>query len=117
MNEPVAEPAQPVDRANTATVVARTSEAPASPPPPAPPKLAAVASQHLPTRHGALVALDDRPPSPDPGDGYGFTGPNGAGKSTTMKSAAGVLEPPHGPARVRGRPVAGNGDFVRRNVG
>ena len=52
-----------------------------------------------------------------PGDVFGYIGPNGAGKSTTMKILAGLLEPSFGSALVLGKPVAGNGDFVRKSVG
>jgi ABC-2 type transport system ATP-binding protein len=67
--------------------------------------------------YGTLVALDNLTLSLEPGDVFGYIGPNGAGKSTTMKILAGLLEPTGGSASVLGKPVASNGDFVRRNVG
>ena len=71
----------------------------------------------LTMRYGPLVALDALSLELEPGDVYGFIGPNGAGKSTTMKILAGLLAPTSGDARVLGRRVAENGDFVRRNIG
>jgi ABC-2 type transport system ATP-binding protein len=77
----------------------------------------AIYTDHLTKRYGALTALDDLHLELEPGDVFGFIGPNGAGKSTTMKILAGLLQPTHGTAMVLGRPVAGNGDFVRKSVG
>src|SRR5215212_7609583 len=105
-----------------------TTVAPPTPQPPAPspaahvaPALAAkppaVWTHKLTKRYGALTALDTLSLELESGDVYGFIGPNGAGKSTTMKILAGLLEPTAGDARVLGRRVAENGDFVRRNIG
>jgi ABC-2 type transport system ATP-binding protein len=71
----------------------------------------------LTKRYGALTALDHLNLELEAGDVFGFIGPNGAGKSTTMKILAGLLQPSFGIAKVMGKAVAGNGDFVRRNVG
>ena len=98
------------------TKTALESLAPA-PPPPAPAKPPANVTRSLTKRYGALTALDNLCLELEPGDVYGFIGPNGAGKSTTMKILAGLLEPTSGDAMVLGRRVAGNGDFVRRNIG
>jgi ABC-2 type transport system ATP-binding protein len=67
--------------------------------------------------YGNLTALDSLSLELEAGDVFGFIGPNGAGKSTTMKILAGLLEPTRGDARVLGKRVSGNGDFVRRNIG
>jgi ABC-2 type transport system ATP-binding protein len=77
----------------------------------------AISTVNLTKRYGSLVALDNLTLDLEPGDCFGFIGPNGAGKSTTMKILAGLLEPTSGVARVLGRDVALNGDFVRRNIG
>src|SRR3954469_17945837 len=77
----------------------------------------AIVTQDLTKRYGQLVALDHLNLELVPGDVFGFIGPNGAGKSTTMKIVAGLLAPTSGQALVMGKPVNGNGDFVRRNVG
>lgn len=85
-------------------------------PPSAVPRTA-VATRELTKTYGGLVALDRLTLELAPGDVFGFIGPNGAGKSTTMKILAGLLSPTSGSAAVMGKPVNGNGDFVRRNVG
>ncbi len=77
----------------------------------------AIYTKDLTKRYGALMALDHLTLELAPGDVFGFIGPNGAGKSTTMKIIAGLLEPSFGTALVLGKPVAGNGNFVRKSVG
>jgi ABC-2 type transport system ATP-binding protein len=91
----------------------------AAPPPPAPvvPRTPAVETIGLTKTYGSLVALDNLNLTLQSGDVFGFIGPNGAGKSTTMKIIAGLLAPTRGEARVLGKNVATNGDFVRRNIG
>ena len=86
-------------------------------PPAAPAMPPAVWTHKLTKRYGTLTALDALSLDLEAGDVYGFIGPNGAGKSTTMKILAGLLEPTSGDARVLGRRVSENGDFVRRNIG
>lgn len=88
-----------------------------NPPPIPPPTTPAIETIGLTKRYGSLTALDELTLRLEPGDVFGFIGPNGAGKSTTMKILAGLLEPTSGEARILGKPVNGNGDFVRRNVG
>src|SRR5688572_14926655 len=83
----------------------------------APAKPLPIVTRDLTKRYGPLVALDHLNLELEAGDVYGFIGPNGAGKSTTMKILAGLLEPSYGTASILGRPVGGNGDFVRRNIG
>src|SRR5438132_5936412 len=86
--------------------------------PPAPtPRVPALSTVQLTKRYGTLTALDALSLELETGDIFGFIGPNGAGKSTTMKILAGLLEPTSGSARVLGKDVSTNGDFVRRNVG
>src|SRR3954451_15996209 len=102
---------------NTAAVPTPTTTAPPSPLPYAPGKPPAVWTHKLTKRYGPLTALDALSLELETGDVYGFIGPNGAGKSTTMKILAGLLEPSGGDARVLGRRVSENGDFVRRNIG
>ncbi len=74
-------------------------------------------TRNLTRTFGKLVALDDLSLTLERGDVFGFIGPNGAGKSTTMKILAGLLDPTSGSARILGKEVKNNGDFVRRNVG
>ena len=68
-------------------------------------------------RYGDFTAVEGLNLKIDAGEMFGFIGPNGAGKSTTMKILAGLLQPSHGTATIFGKPVGGNGDFVRRNIG
>lgn len=91
----------------------------AAPPLPhaAPAKPPAISTVQLTKRYGALTALDSLTLDLESGDCFGFIGPNGAGKSTTMKILAGLLEPTSGVARVMGKNVMENGDFVRRSIG
>ncbi len=89
----------------------------AAPPPPPLPKPPAISTSNLTKRYGQLCALDNLTLQLESGDIFGFIGPNGAGKSTTMKILAGLLEPTSGTARVLGKDVSTNGDFVRRSVG
>ena len=91
----------------------------AAPPLPhsAPAKPPAISTVQLTKRYGALTALDSLTLDLESGDCFGFIGPNGAGKSTTMKILAGLLEPTSGLARVMGKNVVENGDFVRRSIG
>ena len=104
--------------APSAPPAAEPKAAPASPlTPNAPARPPAVWTHKLTKRYGNLTALDALSLELEAGDVYGFIGPNGAGKSTTMKILAGLLEPTAGDARVLGRRVAENGDFVRRNIG
>src|SRR5437762_5286557 len=100
------------------THMTKTALEPSAPAPPAAPaKPPAIVTHNLTKRYGALTALDNLCLELEPGDVFGFIGPTGAGKSTTMKILAGLLEPTSGDAMVLGRRVAGNGDFVRRNIG
>jgi ABC-2 type transport system ATP-binding protein len=104
---------------DTAAPPATAHPAPSAPlaPPAAPAKPPAVWTHKLTKRYGTLTALDALSLELEAGDVYGFIGPNGAGKSTTMKILAGLLEPTAGDARVLGKRVSENGDFVRRNIG
>jgi ABC-2 type transport system ATP-binding protein len=99
----------PPPTAGAAASLAASLAAPAKPP--------AIWTHKLTKRYGALTALDSLSLELESGDVYGFIGPNGAGKSTTMKILAGLLEPTSGDARVLGKRVSENGDFVRRNIG
>jgi ABC-2 type transport system ATP-binding protein len=93
------------------------SDPPATLPVSAPGPDWAIQTRDLTKRYGALTALDHLNLELAPGDVFGYIGPNGAGKSTTMKILAGLLEPSFGSALVLGKPVAGNGNFVRKSVG
>src|SRR5258708_36927861 len=98
-----------VQSAPAASGIVVPSAAPAKPP--------AISTVQLTKRYGALTALDALTLELESGDIFGFIGPNGAGKSTTMKILAGLLEPTSGIARVLGKNVMEDGQFVRRSVG
>src|SRR4051812_27296948 len=115
--DPPPAPAEGSDRDPAGDAAGEVVASPAPVPPAAPAKTPAISTRNLTKRYGALTALDSLTLELDPGDVFGFIGPNGAGKSTTMKILAGLLEPTSGDAAVLGRRVAGNGDFVRRNIG
>ena len=63
----------------------------------------------IPTRRGALLALDDVSFSVAPGEILGFVGESGAGKSLTGMAVLGLLDPPafiaHGEVRLAGRRI------------
>jgi daunorubicin resistance ABC transporter ATP-binding subunit len=52
-----------------------------------------------------------------PGEFFGFLGPNGAGKSTTIKILITLLDRTAGTARIFGRDIKTDADFVRRRIG
>jgi ABC-2 type transport system ATP-binding protein len=80
-------------------------------------RVPAISTTALTKLYGSLTALDALTLELDTGDIFGFIGPNGAGKSTTMKILAGLLAPTSGSARILGKDIATNGEFVRRSVG
>ena len=121
---PVPAPSLVIDSA-VQPIVEGAVRASALTPPPLPPPLPvagpakpqAIFTQGLTKRYGALTALDHLDLQLEAGDVFGFIGPNGAGKSTTMKILAGLLEPTHGVAKILGKDVFSNGEFVRYSVG
>jgi ABC-2 type transport system ATP-binding protein len=90
---------------------------PPIPLPAAPVSTLAILTSGLTKTFGNLTALDSLNLELEKGDVFGFIGPNGAGKTTTMKILAGLMRPTRGVARLLGRDVFTNGQFVRRNVG
>jgi ABC-2 type transport system ATP-binding protein len=63
------------------------------------------------------VAVDGLDLSVPRGSLVGLLGPNGAGKTTTVKILMTVLLPTSGTAKVLGRDVVREAQFVRRNIG
>jgi len=78
---------------------------------------AAIATQGLTRRFGALTAVEDVDLRVAPGQFFGFLGPNGAGKSTTIKMLTGLLAPTSGRIEILGLDLAANSIEVKRQIG
>jgi len=52
-----------------------------------------------------------------PGEILGLLGPNGAGKTTTVSMIAGLVRPEAGEVRIQGRPIDGDRDPLKRQLG
>src|SRR6201987_3054204 len=78
---------------------------------------AAIATQSLTRRFGALTAVEDVDLRVAPGQFFGFLGPNGAGKSTTIKMLTGLLAPTAGRIELLGLDLATNSIEVKRQIG
>jgi ABC-2 type transport system ATP-binding protein len=73
--------------------------------------------RHLRKTFGALVAVDDVSFSVEPGQLVGLLGPNGAGKTTTVSIIAGLVRPERGDVLVGGKPMSGDTDPLKRQIG
>jgi daunorubicin resistance ABC transporter ATP-binding subunit len=78
---------------------------------------AAIAVDGLRKRFGDVVALDGVDFEVPAGTVFGLLGPNGAGKTTAVRILTTILSPDGGTARVLGRDVTKEQDFVRRSIG
>jgi ABC-2 type transport system ATP-binding protein len=78
---------------------------------------AAIQTQGLTRRFGALTAVEDVTFSVATGQFFGFLGPNGAGKSTTIKMLTGLLEPTSGTMEVLGEPFGAGAVNLKRQIG
>jgi ABC-2 type transport system ATP-binding protein len=78
---------------------------------------AAIATQGLTRRFGALTAVEDVDLRVAPGQFFGFLGPNGAGKSTTIKMLTGLLAPTAGRIEILGLDLAADSIEVKRQIG
>ena len=77
----------------------------------------AISVQGLEKRFGDVVALDGIDFEVAPGTIFGLLGPNGAGKTTAVRILTTILQPSGGIARVLGRKVTTDADFVRARIG
>lgn len=77
---------------------------------------AAVRTEGLSRRFGAVTAVDDLTLSVAPGELFGIVGPDGAGKTTTLRMLAGVLRPSAGAAWVNGRSVVDDPEGVKDGI-
>lgn len=78
---------------------------------------AAIVTEKLTRRFGALTAVDNVDLSVAAGQFFGFLGPNGAGKSTTIKMLTGLLAPTSGRMQLLGLDFASNAVEVKRQIG
>ena len=78
---------------------------------------AALATEGLGKRFGAVRALEDLSLRVEEGEVFGFLGPNGAGKTTTIRLLLGLLTPSAGTATVLGHRVSLGGAAWRAEVG
>ena len=79
--------------------------------------IAAIQTQGLTRRFGALTAVDDVTLSVAQGQFFGFLGPNGAGKSTTIKMLTGLLEPSAGSIEILGQTFTASSLDLKRQIG
>jgi ABC-2 type transport system ATP-binding protein len=78
---------------------------------------AAVETQELTRRFGALTAVDRLSLRIEAGEVFGLLGPNGSGKTTTIRMLCGLLEPSAGTAVVAGIDVTVAPEQVKRRIG
>ena len=76
-----------------------------------------LAIQGLRKRFGDRRAVDGISFEMAPGEIVGVLGPNGAGKTTTVSMIAGLLRPDEGEVRIDGRPLGGDTDPAKRQLG
>jgi ABC-2 type transport system ATP-binding protein len=67
--------------------------------------------------YGSVVAVDAVSFRAREGETVGLLGPNGAGKTTTVSIVAGLLRPDSGQVLIGGRPLGGDTDPAKRNIG
>ena len=67
--------------------------------------------------YGGIVAVDGVSLEAGAGETIGLLGPNGAGKTTTVSIIAGLLRPDSGEVLIGGRPLRGDTDPLKRNIG
>jgi ABC-2 type transport system ATP-binding protein len=78
---------------------------------------AAIVTEKLTRRFGALLAVDGIDLQVAAGQFFGFLGPNGAGKSTTIKMLTGLLAPSSGRVQLLGLDFSSNAVDVKRQIG
>src|SRR5215470_3101625 len=78
---------------------------------------AAIVTEKLTRRFGALTAVDAVDMQVAAGQFFGFLGPNGAGKSTTIKILTGLLAPTSGRMSLLGIDFAAHPVEVKRQIG
>jgi len=78
---------------------------------------AAIRTQGLSKRFGAVLAVDGLDLEVRRGEIYGLIGPNGAGKTTAIRMLLGLSRPSSGTIEILGREVAKAGPSLRESIG
>ncbi len=78
---------------------------------------AAIVTDKLTRRFGALVAVRELTLEVPRAAIYGFLGPNGSGKSTVIRMLCGVLRPSSGRGAVLGHDVARDSEAIKPRIG
>src|SRR5437763_17144637 len=68
-------------------------------------------------RYGSVTAVDGVSLHAGRGETVGLLGPNGAGKTTTVSMIAGLLRSDSGEVLIDGRPLRGDTDPLKRQIG
>ena len=79
--------------------------------------MAAIRTNGLTKRYGAICALDALDVEVREGEIFGFLGPNGAGKSTAIRLLLGYIHPTAGRADVLGCDIVTESVAIRRRIG
>jgi len=79
--------------------------------------VAAIRTNGLTKRYGAICALDALDVEVREGEIFGFLGPNGAGKSTAIRLLLGYIHPTAGRADVLGCDIVTESVAIRRRIG
>jgi drug efflux transport system ATP-binding protein len=79
--------------------------------------MAAITTDNLTRRFGAITALEGLTLSVAPGELFGLVGSDGAGKTTTLRLLAGILDPSGGEVTVLGSPFPDGAGTVRGEIG
>ena len=74
-------------------------------------------ARDLRKQFGSLIAVDGVSFEVKEGQMLGLLGPNGAGKTTTVSMITGLLAPDSGQVLVAGKPLKGDSDPAKRNIG
>src|SRR5580658_11169312 len=68
-------------------------------------------------RYGHVIAVDGLSLRAAEGETIGLLGPNGAGKTTIVSMIAGLLQPDSGQVLIAGRPLSGDTDPIKHQIG
>ncbi len=78
---------------------------------------AIISVRGLTKRFGTFTAVNDVSFDVYPGEVVGYLGPNGSGKTTTIRMLCGLLHPSAGTAKVVGRDIVHEAEFIKRQIG